>query len=140
MPARLTRKDLPQGSIVKVVIGNPDTRATASGLGLIDTGATQTCIHSAVADMLKLRSRERRSLVIADGESRLVPIFSVRVLIPGISGGSNEIFIEEAFGVRNTVLAGDEWLLALIGHDLLRHFRFEYDGPSWKINEFRVAH
>ena len=114
--------------------------APVSGVVLLDTGATGTCISIKAADALGLKAT-RLAAGFGSGGDTLNPVFQARLHISmtnseGISRvltWSQEVQgipkLEEPF-IKNPLLysGGQVELIGLLGRDILATTRFTYDG------------
>ena len=105
------------------------------GKALIDTGASMSCVAFPVAEKLQLmrigavtfRGVEGARKPGESGEQ--APIFGALLTIPALN------WTQE---VRLVGVQPDDVHIAIIGRDLLDHFRFEYDGPGKRFRMFQT--
>ena len=100
-----------------------------SGMALIDTGASVTCIDQSAARQAGLAIVDSGRLSSATHANEIVPIFAGRLNFPGL--GPVETF--RAYGVN---LESQE-LIALIGRDLLASCVLVYNGTD---DSFSLSH
>lgn len=105
------------------------------GKALIDTGASMSCVAFPVAEKLQLmrigavtfRGVEGARKPGESGEQ--APIFGAILGIPGLQ------WMQE---VRMVGVQPDDLHIAIIGRDLLEHFRLEYDGQGMRFRLFQA--
>lgn len=114
------------------------------GVLLLDTGAQNTCMSVAVAERLGLRPT-RMAEGFGAGGRHTNAVFMARLnLVIQRDGKKTEIMWEQEVQAVPDLekiggyMIGDQRhpLIGLIGRDILRHARFEYDGTKGK---YRVA-
>lgn len=126
-----------QGPCVQVTIGLAQSIAEQllqqgkpvpqpiSGLALIDTGATSTCIDDEAAQKLQLPVTNVVNVASASHSSTPQNVYPIQVQITGLP-----ISIES--GAVGAALAPQK-LLALIGRDVLQHCTLFYNGITGQI-------
>ena len=95
-------------------------------LALIDTGARQSCIDSALAARLELPHFDRRPVSTCNGKV-LVDFYLAQVHVPALRFTQRGPFAGVplvASGFKNQVL---------LGRTFLSYLRMEYDGPSGQV-------
>ena len=98
------------------------------GFGLIDTGSSKTCVDKKVAQELDLDTVNEAPLHSAQGvASQPSPVYGLQVSIVGEESPTR--IVEAIEADLNGIGA-----IALIGHDILRDYRFKYDGPGWSVS------
>lgn len=95
--------------------------APVSGWGLIDTGASGTCVDRAAAEKAGLAVVDSGPMTSATHEAEIVPIFAGRLDIGGIP---QNVDMKRAHGAN---LAPQD-LIALIGRDVLAVCVLVYNG------------
>ena len=90
---------------------------------LIDTGARDSCIDSALASALNLVVIDQR-WIAGVGGPQLVNVYAAQLYVPSL----NWIVFGDFHGVHLT--AGQQPHFALIGRTFLRHHTLFYDGRS----------
>jgi len=99
--------------------------APISGLALVDTGASVTCIDDGAAQQLQLPVIDRAHMASASHAATQQNVYPVHMEISGLP-----VPIEaRAMGAALTA----QGLVALIGRDLLQHFTLFYNGVSGEI-------
>ena len=115
--------------------GKPVPKGIA-GLGLIDTGATLTCISEDVLKTLGLNPFDIVNSGTADGPKKQ-SVYPARIVFP-TKGWTLDL--QKAVGVN---LAGQiipktppEPIIALLGRNLLQHWIFTYNGVGgfWTVS------
>jgi len=92
-----------------------------NGLGLLDTGASHTCIDEGIATALNLQVANRTTMRTAAGQAS-TSVFAVTLSFPGTSlPPMPSVF---ALGAN----LGNQGLAALIGRDFLAGKILHYDG------------
>lgn len=91
--------------------------------GLVDTGASQSCIDSALAERLGLPIIDRQQVSGAHGKKE-VNMHMAQIRVPSLN-----FTIYGSFAAVN-LIAGNQEHQVLIGRTFLRHFHMAYDGPS----------
>ena len=111
---------------------------------LVDTGASQTCLHpNDAADQLKVpRSRLRDATQwprIADsgGVGGGATYFPLPVRYGFVHTDGREEIIEGTIAVGQ-LTATNEWIPSLMGWDLLQHFRLDMHGRNKTVSLDRV--
>jgi len=116
-------------------VGKPVPKGVA-GLGLIDTGATLTCISEDVLKTLGLNPFDVVNSGTADGQKKQ-NVYPARIVFP-TKGWTLDL--QKAVGVN---LAGQiipktppEPIIALLGRNLLQHWIFTYNGAGgfWTVS------
>jgi predicted aspartyl protease len=97
-----------------------------TGLALIDTGATFTCVDETAARRAGLPIRGTAKMASASHPEHEVPVFAGRISMDGIN-----INTSAAMGAD---LSGFPDLVALIGRDMLQNCLFVYDGNAGSIS------
>ncbi|GEM_PF-897985 len=93
---------------------------------LIDTGAESTSISQKELDAIGLISRNVRNMIASSGEKRVSPAFDITLELE--YGGKDDFVV---FPFEVAALDLDEiGVYALIGRDVLRHFKLTYNGPE----------
>lgn len=106
-----------------------------TGLGLIDTGATLTCISEDVLKTLGLNPFDVVNSGTADGPKQQ-NVYAARIVFPTKNWTSD---LNKAVGVnlKGQIIQKDppEPIIALLGRNWLEHMVFIYNGPSglWTI-------
>ena len=109
--------------------------ASISGLGLIDTGATLTCIHKNVLENLELNPIDVVTSGTANGPAQQ-NVYPARITFP-TKGWTLDL--GKAIGVDlsgQTIMKDPpEPIIALLGRNLLQHWIFIYNGPGsyWSV-------
>lgn len=97
-----------------------------SGLALIDTGASTTCVDDAAANEARLPAVDTARMSSASGPSQ-VSVYAGKIALvqpSGSDGTSAVIDAHQALGVN----IREQGILALIGRDLLRSCILIYNG------------
>jgi hypothetical protein len=94
---------------------------------LIDTGATDCCIDSALALALQLPIIDQRVCAGISG-AKIVNMHIAQIFVPSLQF----TFVGAFAGVD--LAAGGQMHGALIGRTFLEHFRMFYDGPSGTVS------
>ena len=127
-----------QGPVVPVLLSISDEAHQAlmaagkpipepvTGLALIDTGATWTCVDEDTARRAGLPTRGTAKMASASHPEHEVPVFAGRIVLDSIN-----INTPNAMGVN---LSGFPGLIALIGRDMLQNCLFVYDGNSGSMS------
>lgn len=97
-----------------------------TGLALIDTGATFTCVDEAAARRAGLPTRGTAKMASASHPEHEVPVFAGKISMDSIN-----INIPTAMGAD---LSGFPNLVALIGRDMLQNCLFVYNGNTGAIS------
>ena len=97
-----------------------------SGLALIDTGASSTCIDDAIAQQLQLPATDVVQMVSASHASTQQNVYPVLI---EVVGASIQINVPRAMGANLT----PQGLIALIGRDFLQHVTLFYNGITGQI-------
>lgn len=100
--------------------------APISGLGLIDTGATGTCIDDEAAQQLQLPVVDRVNVASATHESSPQNVYPIRLELVG-----TPISINAPRAIGGPLKA--QGLLLLIGRDVLQHCTLHYNGITGEI-------
>jgi hypothetical protein len=107
-----------------------------TGMGLIDTGATSTCVHEAILQGLGLQPVGIVNCGTAGGPNQR-NVYPARILFPE-QGWTLDL--NRAVGVDLTGQVINkippEPIIALLGRDLLKHWLFAYNGPGgfWTVS------
>jgi len=99
-----------------------------SGLALIDTGATGTCIDDAVAQKLGLPVIDVAKMTSATHKDQECKVYPVQIAIPPALILNSPRTIGAALAPQG--------LLVLIGRDVLRNCTLFYNGPT---GQFTIA-
>lgn len=97
--------------------------APISGIALIDTGASVTCIDDAAATQLRLPVIDVATMTSASHASSQRNVYPVQIEVVGLSMNINA---PRAMGAE----LRPQGLVVLIGRDLLRHCHLVYNGTS----------
>lgn len=100
-----------------------------AGLGLIDTGATSTCIDESVCQGLGIRPTGIQKMGHAGGTSERA-CYPVEIHFPGVT--LPNIIVPLAMSVDLRFGTEKKYVL-LLGRDLLSGLRFVYNGPNDRI-------
>jgi hypothetical protein len=124
------------GPTLIVQIGfDPDHDASGSAIpklpqtpiqALVDTGATESCIDSALAMNLNLPIIDRRLISGAHG-AREVNVHLAQIHVPSLAFTVNGPFCAV------DLVGGGQSHLALIGRTFLRHFTMIYEGRTGTV-------
>jgi len=108
-----------------------------SGLLLVDTGAVATCIAIHTAELLNLRPTRLATGYGAGGE-HTNPVFFASLTIDSTGSKRPLVWQGEVQGIPDLEKYGEDLgieingtsahIVGLLGRDLLRHARLEYDG------------
>ena len=112
-------------------VGTPSLAETKLW-ALVDTGATESCIDSDLAQKLNLPVVDRRK-VAGVGGLQEVSMYLAHIHIPSLA-----FTLYGAFAGVDLV-AGGQPHFALIGRTFLRHFRMTYDGQSGEVNLTKLS-
>jgi predicted aspartyl protease len=127
-----------QGPCVQVTIGLAQSIASqllqqgktlpkpVSGITLIDTGATSTCIDDAAAKQLELPVVNVVNVASASHASTQQNVYPIQIEVVGLP-----ISIEAPNAIGAALSA--QGLLALIGRDVLQHCTLFYNGITGEI-------
>lgn len=99
---------------------------TISGLALIDTGATSTCIDDAAAQQVGLPVVNVVNVASASHASTQQNVYPIQVEITGLP-----ISIEASNAIGAAL--APQGILALIGRDVLQHCTVFYNGVTGEI-------
>src|SRR5487761_597628 len=105
----------------KALLSQGRTVATKTGLALIDTGASNTCIDEQVAQELGLPIIDVGSMQSASHEKHPCNIYPVQIITPVVTLNSSR-----TMGAN----LAPQGLLVLIGRDVLAACNLFYNGPS----------
>lgn len=97
-----------------------------SGLALIDTGASNTCIDEVIAQQLQLPVVNQVQMASASHSSTNANVYPARIEIVGVN-----INIDPAECIGAAL--GTQGLIALIGRDVLQHCTLFYNGLTGEI-------
>ena len=97
-----------------------------SGLGLIDTGASVTCIDDEAAQTLQLPIIDVVRMASASHASHQANVYPIKVQIVGLPIGINA---PRAIGAA----LKPQGLVALLGRDILMHCTMHYNGMAGEI-------
>lgn len=120
VPVAVSISDVQRRSLART--GMPAPRPV-TGLALLDTGATVTCIATESAEEAGLPTVGTGRMMSATEESVEVPLYAAKVDIQGFVG----INAPQAHGSPALAAQG---LVALIGRDVLSRCAFVYNGPD----------
>jgi predicted aspartyl protease len=127
-----------QGPCVQVSIGLAQSIASQllqqgktlpepiSGVALIDTGATSTCIDDVAAKQLQLPVVNVVNVASASHASTQQNVYPIQIEVVGLP-----ISIEAPNAIGAALAA--QGLLALIGRDVLQHCTLHYNGVTGEI-------
>ncbi len=127
-----------QGPCVQVAIGLAQSIASQllqqgqslpkpiSGIALIDTGASSTCIDEAAAQQLSLPVVNVVNVASASHASTPQNVYPIQIEVIGLP-----ISIEAPYAIGAALAA--QGLLALIGRDVLQHCTLFYNGITGEI-------
>lgn len=114
--------------------GQPVPKGVA-GLGLIDTGATLTCISEDVLNNLGLNPFDVVNSGTADGPKQQ-NVYPARIVFP-TKGWTLDLNKAVGVNLKGQVIQKDppEPIIALLGRNLLEHMIFIYNGPAglWTV-------
>lgn len=105
------------------------------GKALIDTGASMSCVAFPIAEKLQLMRIGAVTFRGVEGARRpgesgeQAPIFGALLEVPALQWSKE---------VRLVGVQPDDMHIAIIGRDLLDHFRLEYDGPGKRFRLFQT--
>lgn len=104
--------------------------APVAGLGLIDTGASSTCIHEPVLTQLGLNPIGTTTSRTAAGIA-IQRLYPVRIEFPGegIDREFNSVAGVDLSGQTVSLSTGEQQIIALIGRDMMRNWVLIYNGP-----------
>lgn len=100
--------------------------APISGWGLIDTGASSTCIDEGEAQKLGLPAIDVVPMASASHSLTMANVYALSIEIAGLPIAIN---VPRAIGAA----LSSQGLLLLIGRDLLRHCTLFYNGLTGEI-------
>ncbi len=127
-----------QGPVLQVTIGLAQSIAAQllqqgktlpkpiSGMALIDTGASSTCIDDAAAQQLQLPVVNVVNVASASHSSTPQNVYPIQIEVVGLP-----ISIEAPSAIGAALSA--QGLLALIGRDVLQHCTLFYNGLTGEI-------
>lgn len=98
-----------------------------SGLALLDSGASTTCIDESVANKLQLPVTDVITVASASHASTEQSVHPARIEMVGLSVAFNAL---DAIGAPLI----EQGIIALIGRDVLQHCTFFYNGMSGSIS------
>lgn len=98
-----------------------------SGLALIDTGASNTCIDDQAAEELGLPVIDVASMQSASHEKHPCNVYPIQIITPIIT-----LNAPRAMGAA----LASQGLLVLIGRDVLQHCTLYYNGP---VGQFTLS-
>lgn len=101
--------------------------APESGLALIDTGATSTCIDDAAATRLGLPAIDVVTIASASHASTQQNVHPIQIEVIGLP-----ITISAPRAIAAPLAA--QGLLVLIGRDVLQHCTLFYNGPGGSVS------
>lgn len=122
-----------KGPVIQVTFGLADSVAqewakqglqlpgTHSGLALIDTGASTTCIDEAIAQTLGLPIVDVGKMTSATHQDHPSNIYPIKI---AVNGTAININVPKAMGANLQV----QGLVVLIGRDVLSHCTLHYNG------------
>lgn len=96
-----------------------------SGLGLIDTGASVTCIDLDIAQKMSLPQIDTVQMASASHANHTSPVYPVNINIQGSWNVNAGRVIGAALNAQN--------LIALIGRDVLAHCTMFYNGNAGAV-------
>ncbi len=108
---------------VALVAAGREAPAPVTGLALIDTGATLTCIGTQAAQQAGLPTVGTGSMMSATQASVQVPMYAAKIDIQGF------VAINTAQAYGSPALDG-QGIIALIGRDVLSKCILNYNGPE----------
>jgi len=96
------------------------------GLAIVDTGASMTSVHSSIIAGFDLIPMNKVFVDTLRGRS-LIDTYAVRLAFPSLDGWEVE---------RVEVLSGQHALSVIMGRDILRHCRLDWDGSAgqWSLD------
>jgi predicted aspartyl protease len=127
-----------RGPCVQVTVGVAQTIAEqllqqgqpvpqpVSGMGLIDTGASTTCIDDAIARQLQLPVIDVVQMSSASHASTQQNVYPVKI---ELVGSGIDINVPQAIGAALSA----QGIVALIGRDFLQHCTLFYNGITGQI-------
>ena len=110
-----------------ILTSGMDVPAPFSCCGLIDTGASLTCICSSLLDGIGLSPSRYIPLRTASHSDLSIPIYRVRIGLP------DQAWAADHFNVGALEFSGQDFD-ALIGRDLLQYCQLLYDGPAGRFS------
>ncbi len=134
------------GPVVAVQVGVPDLLAkflsdkgqpvppSATGLALIDTGATMSAVNEQTVTSLGVKP-VGTVMVGTAGGPKLQPLFAVKAFLPQPSLTVNYAQVTGADLAGHSIMG--QPIIMLIGRDVLRTAILVYDGPS---GQFTLAY
>ena len=102
-----------------------------AGFGLIDTGASVTCVDEDAAKQLKLPVVDVVNMSSASHAAHQANVYPVRI---GIAGLPNAINAPRAVGAALKA----QGLIVLLGRDILAHCTLFYNGAAGEITYLRL--
>ena len=124
------------GPTIDVRIGfDPNYRASSESIpnippdlhpALVDTGAMESCIDSALANMLNLLVVDQQTIAGVGG-AQSVNVYAAQLYLPAL----NYVIYGNFCGVH--LAAGEQPHLALIGRTFLRNHTLHYDGRTGAV-------
>jgi predicted aspartyl protease len=97
-----------------------------SGLALLDTGATSTCIDDATAQVLTLPVIDRQKISTPSHDSVESNVYPALI---SFTGTPIKVNVLRAIGVA----LANQGLIVLLGRDMLQYFTIYYNGPFGQI-------
>lgn len=97
--------------------------APVSGLALIDTGATSTCVDEQAAQQLQLPAIDVVTVASASHPSTQQNVYPIQIEVVGLP-----IRVDAPRAVSAPLKA--QGLLLLVGRDVLQHTLLVYNGPT----------
>lgn len=97
--------------------------APATGLALIDTGATSTCVDDQAAQQLQLPAIDVVTVASASHPSTQQNVYPIQIEVVGLP-----IMVDAPRAIGAPLKA--QGLLVLIGRDVLQHTVLVYNGPT----------
>jgi len=94
-----------------------------TGLGLVDTGASITCVDRTLLELLEIPSVGISEVFTPSGKAQQ-NIYPIEISFPQIN--LPKIAFSQVLGSE----LKDQGIIALIGRDVLRHFLLVYNGPG----------
>jgi hypothetical protein len=127
-----------QGPVVQVTVGVAEFVANQliqngikvpdpiSGYGLIDSGASSTCIDDDIAHTLGLPIIDQAIIATPSHDATSKNVYPANIVFTGTAIKSNDF---RAIGAS----LSNQGIIALIGRDILSNFTLFYNGPFGEI-------